>query len=123
MLVGPGQRHRHRDQPGLGTVVQIAFDPLQSGRRIVDNPGAGLFQLGHASLPLGGTEQRARQPDVGAADAQNHPAHQIQRDYTCGGQQDVRPQRIDRRTEGDDRLTGGQPQHGRRHQRGGRPPR
>ena len=43
-LLGHAEAHRQRDQPGLGAVVQVALEPAQLGRGVVDGLGARLGQ-------------------------------------------------------------------------------
>ena len=53
-LVGHAEAQRERDQPRLRAVVQVALEPAQLGRRVVDGVGAGLGQLLDPALePLG----------------------------------------------------------------------
>ena len=48
LLLGQGQAHAQRDQPGLRAVVQVALDAAQLGGLGVDGLGARLGQLLHA---------------------------------------------------------------------------
>ena len=48
--LGHAEAHRHRDQPGLRAVVEVALDPAQLGRGVVDRVGAGLGQPLHPLL-------------------------------------------------------------------------
>ena len=45
VLLDLPQGHGQRGQPDLGPVVQVALDPAQPGRRLVDGPGPPVLQL------------------------------------------------------------------------------
>jgi hypothetical protein len=104
LLLGARQRHRHGDQPGLGAIVQVAFHATQGGCGIVDGIGASPFQLHHATLAVGRTQQRIGQPHVAATETPHHPTQQVQRDDTADRQQQVATQRVNGLAKGDERF-------------------
>ena len=61
-LLGQAEAHAQRDQPGLGAVVQVAFDPAQLGRLGVDGVGPGDGQLRDPQRQLGGPGGREEEP-------------------------------------------------------------
>ena len=81
-LVGQAEAHRQRDQPGLRTVVQVALDPAQLGRRVVDRA-----RRGSRSAPA--PAPRA----LGAARGRNDAVHRRARPHH---RPDVEPPQRDR---------------------------
>ena len=49
-VVGQAEVHAERDEPGLRAVVQVALDPAQLGRGVVDGLRAGRRQVGDPLL-------------------------------------------------------------------------
>ena len=72
LRLGHAQAHRHRDQPGLGAVVQVALEPAQLGGGVVHGLGAAAGQRLDPLLER-----------LGAAVGEEHPvdprAHRHQR--------------------------------------------
>jgi hypothetical protein len=73
LLLGHAQAHGQRDQPGLGTVVQIPLDTAQLSCPRVDGLCPGLGQMLHLRAQPGafpGGKQPAGEPGR----TQRHPA-------------------------------------------------
>ena len=60
LRLGQAEAHRHRDQPRLRPVVQVALEPAQLGGRVVHRLGAAAGQGGHALARAAPGEPRVR---------------------------------------------------------------
>ena len=107
---GGVEREAHRDQPGLGAVVQVALDPAQLGRAGVERLLPGLGQVGHPLLEHPVLRRREHQPGEAAVGAQRprrgrHPRRQQQRPAQALGPAQVGlPDRVQADVEGHQRA-------------------